>query len=264
MKILCLLGLLALPVPALAQAVTQSDVLSATMLPGWQMTSGHYMAGLDLTLAPQWKTYWRAPGETGIPPQFNWSGSQNVAAVQIHWPSPQVITLNGLQTIGYHDGVVLPLEVTPQDPAKPVVLHLEMQLGICKDICLPAALSLDQALGGPKNTRITQALNAGPVSGRTAGLQSITCLINPIDDGLQVTARLRLPVQGSPETVVLESSDKTVWVSGATTTRAGAILTAATDFVPTDGAPFALQRDQVIVTVIGQTHSVEITGCPAP
>ncbi len=222
------------------------------------------MAGLDIVLAPQWKTYWRAPGEAGIPPQFDWSGSQNVATVRVHWPSPQVFTLNGMQSIGYHDAVVLPLEVTPKDPAQPVALHLEMQLGVCKDICIPAGMTLDATLGGSNDARITQALNDGPITGSAAGLQNITCQIAPIDDGMQVVARLHLPVQGSPETVVLESGDTTVWVSEATTTRAGPILTASTDFVPPNGAPFALQRNQVTVTVIGQTHSVEIDGCPAP
>ena len=73
-----------------------------------------------------------------------------------------------------------------------------------------------------------------------------------------------MPQQGTPETVVLESGDKTVWVSGAVSSRKGAVLTAATDFVPAKGAPFALQRNQVTVTVIGQDRSVEISGCPAP
>ncbi|MBC7479751.1 MAG: hypothetical protein H7317_16955 [Pseudorhodobacter sp.] len=264
MKTLFLLGLLALPLTAKAQGVTQADVLSATMLPGWQMTGGHYMAALDLTLAPHWKTYWRAPGETGIPPQFDWSGSTNVAAVRVHWPSPQVITLNGMQSIGYYDALLLPLEVTPTDPAKPVALHLQMQLGVCKDICMPAELVLDQTLGGPTDARITKALNAGPITGAAAGLQTISCKVAPIDDGLRVVASLTLPQQGTPETVVLESGDKTVWVSAAVSSRKGAVLTAATDFVPAKGAPFALQRNQVTVTVIGQDRSVEISGCPAP
>ena len=264
MKPLFLLGLMALSLPAQAQVDSQNDILSAALLPGWQMSGGTYMAGLDMGLAPDWKTYWRAPGEAGIPPEFDWSGSQNVAAVQVHWPSPQVFTLNGMQSIGYHDAVLLPLEVTPKDPAQPVLLHLDMRLGICNKICMPAALTLEAALGGGESARITQALNDGPITGQVAGLQNITCQIAPIADGLHVVAHLHLPVQGAPETVVLESGDKTVWVAGATTTRTGRILTAATDFVPPTGAPFALQRSQVIVTVIGQTHSVEITGCPAP
>ena len=262
MNKIVLLGLIALTSPALAES--QQDVLAATLLPGWQMASGHYMAGLDMTLAPQWKTYWRAPGETGIPPQFDWTGSQNVAAIRLHWPTPQVFTLNGMTSIGYHDALLLPVEVTPTDPTKPVALHLQMQLGICKDICLPAALDLTQPLGGISDARIVAALQQGPIPAAKAGLSQITCKITPIADGLHLSAQIKLPAQGAPETVVFETADKTVWVAGATTTRDGRILTAATDFVPANGAPFALQRSGITVTIIGQTHSVEITGCPAP
>jgi DsbC/DsbD-like thiol-disulfide interchange protein len=248
--------------PALAES--QADVLAARLLPGWQMDSGHYMAGLDLTLAPHWKTYWRAPGETGIPPSFDWSGSQNVASVRLHWPSPQVIVLNGMQSIGYYDALTLPVEVVPQDPAKPVELHLQMQLGICKDICMPAALTLATALGGDSDARIAAALQAGPVTAAAAGLQRIGCEVTPIGDGLRIAAQIQMPAQGTTETVVFEMADKSVWVAEATASRQGGTLTAATDLVPTDGAPFALQRSDVTVTVIGQGHSVEISGCPAP
>jgi hypothetical protein len=92
----------------------------------------------------------------------------------------------------------------------------------------------------------------------------IACDVAPIDDGLHLVARIEIPVQGSPETVVFETADKSVWVAGATADRADKVLTAATDFVPSNGTPFALQRSDITVTVIGQGRSVEISGCPAP
>jgi len=263
MKTLILAGLLALTQsPVLAQS--QADVLQATMRPGWQLQNGHYMAGLDLVLAPHWKTYWRAPGETGIPPQFDWSGSENLGSVRLHWPSPQVITLNGMQSIGYHDRLVLPVEVVPLDATKPVVLRLRMDLGVCNDICMPADLTLTQPLGGAPDPAIEAALRQGPISADQAGLRSIACDVAPIRDGMRLQARLGLPVQGSPETVVFETADAGVWVAEATSSRDGATLIASTELVPQSGAPFVMDRSAVTVTVIGQGHSVEIAGCPAP
>ncbi|MFY8145805.1 MAG: protein-disulfide reductase DsbD domain-containing protein, partial [Rhodobacter sp.] len=69
-----------------ARAMTQDDLLSAEVLPGWRTEQGTHMAALRLTLAPGWKTYWRSPGDAGIPPLFNWSGSQNLSGVRVHWP----------------------------------------------------------------------------------------------------------------------------------------------------------------------------------
>ncbi len=254
-------ALLALMLAGPACAESQEDVLQASLLPGWRQQDGHYMAALDLHLAPQWKTYWRAPGEAGIPPVFDWSGSTNLKSVQFHWPSPQVITLNGLMSIGYLDELVLPVEVVPVDPAKPVTLALKMDLGICHDICMPAHLtfSADLAGAGAADTRISSALAAGP---RTA--KAASCTVEPITDGLRVTARITLPVQGADETVVFETPDPRVWVATAQTTRQGAVLISQTDLVPPDGAPFALDRSGVTVTVLTSDHSVEIRGCPAP
>jgi len=262
MKIAVLVALLASP----AFAQSQDDILGATLLPGWQMEGGHRMAALHLSLAPHWKTYWRAPGDTGIPPQFDWSGSRNLKSVILHWPSPQVIVLDGLQSIGYLHDLVLPLEIVAVDPAKPVELNLQMALGVCKDICMPAAFALTGGLDGPgaSDALITAALDNQPRTAAEAGVTDIGCAVTPNPDGLRIAAQIGLPRQGSAETVVFETADKTVWVAQATADRQGNTLTAATDLVPQTGAPFALDRSGVIVTVIAQGHSVEIKGCPAP
>ncbi len=224
------------------------------------------MAAVRLDLAPHWKTYWRAPGETGIPPQFDWSGSTNLKSVTLHWPSPEVIVLDGMQSIGYLHELVLPVEVVAVDPSKPVGLRLQMDLGICKDICMPAALSLTGVLDGPgaPDESITVALSNQPSTAAQAGLTDIGCAVSPNDDGLRLAATIGMPRQGDPETVVFETADATVWVAQATSSRVGQILTAQVDLVPQSGAPFALDRSGVTVTVIGQNNSVEIKGCPAP
>ena len=246
-------------------AETQQDVVAATLLPGWRLADGHYMAGLQLALAPHWKTYWRAPGEAGIPPVFDWSGSRNVKAVAVHWPTPSVFTLNGMQSIGYLDAVTLPVEVTPTDPGQPVEVVLKMQLGVCKDICMPVELNFSGALqdAGSPDPLIEAALRDRPMTATEAGLTGIGCEVAPIADGLRITARLRLPVQGNPETVVFETSDASVWVASAASSRDGGVLTAAADLVPGTGAAFVLDRSGVTVTILAQDHAVEIKGCPA-
>jgi DsbC/DsbD-like thiol-disulfide interchange protein len=98
---------------ARAQNLHPSDVVQAELLTGWRTSDGTHIAALRLNLAEGWKTYWRVPGNAGIPPQLDWSGSQNVASVQTHWPQPAVFEQNGMYSIGYHDELVLPIEFTP-------------------------------------------------------------------------------------------------------------------------------------------------------
>lgn len=255
-------ALLAVMAPS-AHAETQEEILSARLLAGYATEQGTRMAGLEMAFAPGWKTYWRAPGDAGIPPVFDWSGSANVKAVHVHWPRPSVFHLNGMQSVGYHDALVLPLEVQPVDPAKPVALHLRVDLGVCKDICMPATLDLTTDLTPDDgDATIRAALADQPISGVAAGMEDVHCTVEPIRDGLRVTAHLDLPLQGAEETVVLESGLDGVWVSEATTSRDGDRLTAVADMVPPEGAPFALDRSGVVVTVIAPDRAVEIKGCP--
>ncbi|MFP5512713.1 MAG: protein-disulfide reductase DsbD family protein [Alphaproteobacteria bacterium] len=96
-------------------------------------------AGLRILLEDGWKTYWRSPGDAGIPPQMDWTGSTNVASVEVHWPAPHRFSTLGIETLGYKGEVVLPLEVKPERPGDPISLRGKVDLLVCSDICVPAA-----------------------------------------------------------------------------------------------------------------------------
>ncbi|MFO1202429.1 MAG: protein-disulfide reductase DsbD family protein [Tabrizicola sp.] len=249
-----------------ALATTQEDVLQAQLRPGYQMENGSHMAAVDLQLAPGWKTYWRSPGDAGIPPTFDWSGSENVKAIRLHWPAPEVFEANGMQTIGYHERLVLPVEITPEDPSRPVKLSVEMALGVCDEICMPAVVDLSASLtapGAPDDT-IRAALKDGATTAGDAGVSAVSCQVDPITDGLRVTARVRLPDPGHPEVVAFETEDRNIWIAEAVTQREGGELVSMTELVPPDGAPFALDRSAITMTILAAGGAVEVRGCPAP
>lgn len=97
------------------------------------------LAGVEIRLAPEWKTYWRHPGEDGgIPPRFDFSASRNLSRAHVMFPAPHRIKgLNGY-SVGYKDHVTFPVEVEAADPSRPVVLDLALEYGICREICVPA------------------------------------------------------------------------------------------------------------------------------
>jgi suppressor for copper-sensitivity B len=102
---------------------------------------------LQLRLTPGWHTYWRTPGDAGIPPTIDWSGSENLASAVVAWPAPQRLPpLGGLETLGYVDGVVLPLTITLAHPGAPLHLHAEVDYASCKEVCIPYHASLDLKL----------------------------------------------------------------------------------------------------------------------
>lgn len=249
-----------------AQATTQDDVLAASLVPGWTTDGGKRMAGLDLTLAQGWKTYWRSPGDAGIPPGFDWSMSENVKSVRIHWPVPTVFQTAGMTTIGYHDEVILPLEVTPVDPSQPVILAVTVELGVCDEICMPAHVELQAELPakGAPDARIKAALADRAMTADEAGLSGLSCAVEPISDGLRLTAEMRLRDPGAPEVVAFETGDANIWVAQSVTERDGGTLMAMTELVLPAGAPFALDRSAVTLTILAEGRAVEVQGCPAP
>lgn len=244
---------------------SEGQIVTAEILPGWQTESGTYMAGLRLTLAPGWKTYWRAPGDAGIPPRFDWSGSENVAGVQIHWPTPKVFSSNGMRTIGYDRQVVLPVELTPAAAGSAIALNAHIALGVCHDICMPMDLQLSGLLpagdGGWHEEPIRAALATVPVPAEAARVGEVRCSVEPIADGLRLTAEIDVPTVGAGEAAVVELADPSIWVSEAETTRTGATVVARADMVPVTGQPFALDRSSVRITLLGADRAVDIRGC---
>lgn len=259
---------LALALPTLhadAGGLNPDDIVQAEILPGWRTKSGTQMAALHLQLAAHWKTYWRVPGQSGIPPQFNWSGSGNLAGAKIHWPVPQVFMVNGLQSIGYSEELILPIEFTPARPGEPVLLRASIDLGVCSDICVPVTLELraDLGRGTTADPAITAALQSRPQTARAAGLTGITCQIEPIADGLRLTADIAIPSSGAVEVGVIELADPTIWVSEPVAERSGQTLRLTSDLVPGSGAPFMLDRSGVRLTILGTDRAVDLLGCPA-
>lgn len=97
------------------------------------------MAGVEIKLAEGWKTYWKRPGDSGgVPPHFDWGGSANLAAAHVLYPAPERLKDRAGESIGYKNSVVFPIELTPADPARPIVLKLALDYGICREICVPA------------------------------------------------------------------------------------------------------------------------------
>jgi suppressor for copper-sensitivity B len=102
--------------------------------------------GLHFRLDPGWKIYWRSPGDAGIPPQLDWTGSENLADLTIAWPAPRRFSVYGFETAGYADEVVLPLQARLARPGAPLSVNLGVDYLVCQEICIPASAKLSLAL----------------------------------------------------------------------------------------------------------------------
>lgn len=129
-------------------------------------------AGVEITMPAGWKTYWRTPGESGVPPEFDWSGSSNLRSARVHYPAPRRLTDPSGSIVGYQERVLFPIEIAPTDPAKPILLHLKAAYGVCKELCVPAEVEF--ALEIPptvdNSDEIAEALARVPRPAPRAGL----------------------------------------------------------------------------------------------
>jgi DsbC/DsbD-like thiol-disulfide interchange protein len=114
------------------------DARSAVRLIAGPAVGKVFRAGVEIRLKSGWHTYWRYPGDAGVPPRFDFTGSQNVKAVDVLWPAPQPIPEHDLVTIGYTGDVIVPLAVVPENSAKPVTLRLKLDYAVCEALCVPA------------------------------------------------------------------------------------------------------------------------------
>ncbi len=106
-------------------------------------------AGIEIRLDPGWKTYWRYPGDSGVPPKLDVAGSDNVESVNMLWPAPERFADGaGGHSIGYMGDVVFPLRIIAKDAAKPASLHVKFGYAICGNLCVPAQADLRLMLPG--------------------------------------------------------------------------------------------------------------------
>jgi DsbC/DsbD-like thiol-disulfide interchange protein len=117
-------------------------------------------AGIEIKLGAGWKTYWRDPGDSGAPPIFDFSASENVKSVSVLWPAPHRFPDGaGGNSIGYVDHLILPLHVVTTDAAKQTALRLKLAYAVCANICIPVEANLALRLGrnGAEDEEIERA-----------------------------------------------------------------------------------------------------------
>ena len=252
---------------ARAQAIVSmgQSFVEARLLPGEREPAGSRLAGLRLTMTPGWKTYWRSPGEAGIPPRLDWSQSDNVSSVEVLWPAPVVFESFGMKTIGYEDRVVFPVRIQPEDPNEPVSLVVEGQIGVCREVCvleqfeLSEEITPDQRPIGAK--QIHRAVRTVPMSSEKAGLEVLSCRITGAGRDRTMTAELASDQLGDNPQVLVEGHEN-LWVQSTRVEHTGSTLRVGAELrTPKDVS--WVDRSSVRMTVLANGFAVDIQGCIA-
>src|SRR6478672_5184098 len=144
----------------------QRDGHSAVRLLAGSRSGAVLLGGIAIQLQPGWKTYWRTPGDSGVPPRFDFSKSDNVEAVTVLWPAPTKFDDGaGGFSLGYKQQVVLPLRIVAKNADKPVTLRADISYAVCDKLCIPVEAKAELAFASVASTEdgnLSDALNAVP------------------------------------------------------------------------------------------------------
>jgi DsbC/DsbD-like thiol-disulfide interchange protein len=144
----------------------QRDAHSAVRLLAGSRSGTVLLGGVAIQLQPGWKTYWRTPGDSGVPPRFDFSKSDNVEAVTVLWPAPTKFDDGaGGFSLGYKQQVVLPLRIVAKNADKPVTLRADISYAVCDKLCIPVEAKAELAFASVASTEdgnLSDALNAVP------------------------------------------------------------------------------------------------------
>jgi DsbC/DsbD-like thiol-disulfide interchange protein len=124
------------------------------------------LGGIEFELQDGWKTYWRTPGDSGVPPRIDFSKSDNVESVLPLFPAPMKFSDGaGGTSYGYQKHVIVPLRIVPKSGDKPLTLRVTINYAICERLCVPVDASLDLTFTdavSAMDTELAAALNAVP------------------------------------------------------------------------------------------------------
>lgn len=119
------------------------------------LENGAYQAALELDLPDGWHTYWRNPGDAGIPPIFDVARSENLQDFNVEYPAPLRHTDGAGTSMIYEGRLLLPIRAVPVRPGEPVTLAVRVLYGLCAEVCVPAEAEVTARLD--PDTAVDQA-----------------------------------------------------------------------------------------------------------
>ena len=211
--------------PALAGATPWQDIapgVRARLISADVVTAGKAVAGLELDLPRGTNIYWRIPGETGIPTEFDFAGSSGVGAPSVEWPYPEINVEGGYRDYIYRGPIVLPIVLAPSGDS--ATLTVKASMGVCSDMCVPATVSLSLPIRFGKadpgqSIRLDQAEANVPIAWDKPGqpVETVTATTAGIElQGLDHTIDPSSVIADVGDPAILfetpqKSPDSTVW-----------------------------------------------------
>ncbi|KIC47161.1 hypothetical protein RA28_05595 [Ruegeria sp. ANG-S4] len=243
---------------------TDLDLSSARLIAAQTAApaDGSLQVGIDIRLKDGWKTYWRTPGDAGYPVTVDWLGSDNAEPSQMQWPAPHRFSLFDLDTFGYGERIVFPVNVNIPDPTQPVLLNAVVDYLLCKEICVPqvATVSLTLDPGTPSAGLDAQLIDLYqsqvPGDGSQSGLFLDEVTLS--DTGKSIAVRVTSVFPLTAPDVIVEGPEDVLFSRPTVDLQEDGLgFTATLDAETLEGTPADLSGKDLTLTIVDGTRGLE-------
>ena len=260
-----LIAALPLSTASHAQSVQQtaSEIVQVELLPGWRTESGSHMMGIRMTLAEGWKTYWRAPGDGGLPTTLEWSASNNLEHAQMRWPRPEVFEVAGMRSIGYSERLTIPVELTPSYDGN-IELEARLHFGVCREVCVPAVVDIREVLTGSMRSTdasISAALAAMPIPASAAGVGPAACSIETTANGSRIEVSVQAQIDGQDPAMIVEHAEQDIWIGTTKLKQSDDHWYGSTPLYDGRAEPSDIDFEDIRITLLTSDNAIDIRGC---
>ncbi len=247
-----------------SSAWSEGSHSSVRLIAGGRTADGAFRVGVEVRMKQGFKTYWRMPGDAGVPPVFDWTISDNLGSVSVRWPAPHRFVDDGITTIGYKEHVIFPVILRSADAGKPVTAKLRLDYAVCDRICIPAtaevSLKLPDAIETTQSAALEQFRARTPRSKEPGKLDDRLGLVSasyvPDKTRRAVDIVVAIPVGASFKDAFLEGPDGWLFGAPVMTERNGDRVTLR---IPLDDRPKnVVGLVPVVLTLTGTPHATEI------
>ena len=184
------------PQAVYAETKSENSIVTLNYIHGQTNKNENIEGAIQFTLSPGWKTYWRSPGPLGIRPIIDWSESENIQNIEFFWPTPKIFNQYGVQVIGYENVLIIPIQITKFISEEPAFLNLNLEFGVCSNICLLKTTQIKTLLKSQVPIEnidlISKALKTVPTNITDPVISLSSCVIEKRNDDLVVTYTLQL------------------------------------------------------------------------
>jgi len=236
-------------------------------LKAWDTMDGAYQYGLFIDLKNNWKTYWKYPGNSGFTPKFQLTGSKNLKDFLVSWPAPEVFYEGDTKIYGFKEKLYLPIKIYPENLGNATNFEMRLDIGFCKDICIPETVYLKSVNAPPaskiQNQELLKYLRKVPINLESSE-NYVSCTVEKDQDNLNLISKFNSEFFKGKKNImdaIFNYRGEEIWFSNKNqrSDKGTQIFSITLNHI--NDQSILLNKSKIEVTILTQERGFTLQGC---